>query len=547
MYKLMVIDDEQIIREGIIHSLVNCKIGFEVVGEAANGKQALEMIPEMMPDIIITDICMPLLNGIEFIEIAKSINPDIKVVIISGYDDFEYAQKALRLGVYDYLLKPVQAEKLISILVQVKEELDKHNSFLHDMDELKKQIIVSLPVIRDRFFHELISGRIKAGELEQRLNYLDLQISGRLCAIALIKIKNRQSINKEFAGDEGLLQCYIIQITENIFPEFIKPYIFFTSDDKMVVLLTTLDKNRQRVFISLNQILKRIILSIERGLNIDAYAAMGRLYDDALMLYKSYSEAEEAIQFSFLKDKGSVVNYEDINTPQEIQYNRPLELEKQLLTQIKLSEEQAALQTIEMILEYYRGLKDVEPSRIKLLVFEITILLLRTIEETGGMIKNIMKDEKLTPYECVYQCETFLDLQQFLYQFVMNCIHEIEKVRAGKGYTIVEKAKEIVAAALDNSEFSMDDVAARLFISPNYLRSLFKQQLGESFVEYLTRIRMEKAQKLLDDATLKIHNIAEKVGYLDQHYFSMCFKKYFGLTPTDYREAKMISENRNNL
>jgi two-component system, response regulator YesN len=432
-------------------------------------------------------------------------------------------------------------------LLKIGEELDKHSNFLRDIDKLKKQIRVSLPVMRDRFFHELITGKIKPDALEQKLNYLDLKISGHLYAIALIKIKNIQSINDEFAGEEGLLQGYIIQVTENIFTEYIKSYSFFIFGDKMVILLSIQDSDKPRAFIALNQNLKRIIISIQRCLSIDAYASLGRLYGDLMMAAKSYSEVEEAIQFSFLKEKGSVVNYEDINTQKEFQWNRPVELEKQLLIQIKLGEKQQVQQTIEMILEYYRGFKDIEPSRIKLMVFEIAILLLRTVEETGGIIKNVTKDEKQTPYECVHRCETFRDLQQFLFMFTMNCIDEIEKARAGKGYTIVEKAKEIVDASLDNSEFSMDDVAARLYISPNYLRSLFKQQVGEAFVEYLTRIRMEKAQRLLDDATLKIHNIAEKVGYIDQHYFSMCFKKYFGLTPTDYREAKTISENRSNL
>ena len=176
MYKLMVIDDEQIIREGIINAVISSKTGFEVAGQAANGKQALEVMPDLMPDLIITDICMPWLNGIDFIENAKSLNPDLKVLIVSGYDDFVYAQKALRLGVSDYILKPVQTEKLRSILNRVKEELDTRGNLLRDIDDLRKQVQINLPVIRERFFRELIAGEVKPAEMTQRLHKLGLAI-----------------------------------------------------------------------------------------------------------------------------------------------------------------------------------------------------------------------------------------------------------------------------------------------------------------------------------------------------------------------------------
>lgn len=543
MYKLMVVDDEQMIRDGIINFIINSKIEFEVVGEAADGKQALEMMPELMPEVIITDICMPLLDGIEFIESAKLINPDLKVIIVSGYDDFEYAQKALRLGVFDYLLKPVQADRLVDILQRIKEELDEHRDLLRDITELKKRFKMSLPVMRDRFFQELMTGKVKPEELAEKLQSLDLTITGQLYAVALIKMKNLKSANKESIKTEGLLQCYMTQITENMFPDYIKPYVFFQSGDRMVVLFAVSESDRQKVFIALNQNLKRVIISAQRSLSIDAYASLGKLYNDLAMIYQSYNEAEEAIQFSLLQEKGSVVNYEDINTQKDRQYKRPIEIEKQLLTQVKLGEKQQVPHTIQMLLDYYRGGKDIEPSRIKLLLLEITVLLVRTVEETGGSGKNVFKNGKITPYEQVEQCETLADMQEFFCEFVMKCLEEIEKVRVGRGYTIVEKAKEIIETSLENHEFSLDDVAGRLFISPNYLRNLFKQQVGETFVEYLTRHRMEKAIELLDDPSLKIHQIAEQVGYIDQHYFSICFKKFFGLTPTEYREAKMVVEN----
>jgi two-component system response regulator YesN len=540
MYKLLVVDDEPIIREGIRRFIAGHPTGFTVAGEAASGKEALELLPELLPDVIITDICMPTLNGIELIEQAQTVNPDVKVIIVSGYDDFEYAQKAVRLGVFDYLLKPVAAAKLMEALGRVKEELEQRGNLLRDLDELKRRVRESLPVLRDRFFHDLIVGKVAADGLEQRLTYLDLKLAGRLYAVALLKVKTLPAGREERIAGEGLLQCSLVQIAESVFPVAFKPHCFFLSGDKLALLFAMPDGDRQRAFIALNQNLQRTVIAVQRHLALDAYAALGGLYDSLPQIQHSYAEAKEALRFSLLNEKSNVTNFEDIHTGSETQCARPVELERQLLSQVKLGERQAAQQTAAMLLGYYRGLPDIKPARFKQMLFEIAVLMLRMVEEAGGIIKNVTRDEAATPYDLIHRCETFQDLQQFLTGFTLSCLAEIEKVRAGKGYTLVEKAKEMIDAALSDNELAMDQIAARLFISPNYLRSLFKQQVGESFVEYVTRMRMERARALLDDATLKIYDIAALVGYVDQHYFSICFKKYFGLTPTDYRELQRL-------
>lgn len=539
-YKLLLVDDEPLIRDGIARFIAKHPMGYTVVGEAKSGKEALEMLTELLPDVIITDICMPMLGGIELIEQAQTINPDLKVIIISGYDDFEYAQKALRLGVFDYILKPIVAEKLIDALGRVREELDQRGGLLRDLDELKNRVKESLPILRDRFFHQLVSGKIAPDGLERRLDSLDLKLAGRLYAMALLKVKNIQSDQEELIMEEELVQCSLMQIVESLFPAALKPHCFFLAGDKLALLFTTSNEDRQRVFIVLNQNLQRMVIAVQRYLGMDAYAALGRLYDQLLQVSQSYAEAEEALRFSLLHEKGNIINFEDIHTGDETRCTRPVEMERQLLSQIKLGEKQAAQQTVAMILGYYRGLKDIKPSRFKQMVLEIAVLMLRMVEETGGSIKSTIQDDAAAPYDMIHRCETFQDLQRFLDEFTLSCLDEIEKLKIGKGYSLVEKVKEMIAAALNDNQLSMDQIAARLFISPNYLRSLFKQQMGESFVEYITRMRMERAKELLDDVTLKVYDIASMVGYVDQHYFSICFKKYYGLTPTDYRELKKL-------
>ncbi len=534
MYKILVVDDESIIRSGIINVLSGEDNGFVVAGEAANGMQAIELLPELNPDVIITDICMPTVNGLELIETAKSINPDLKVLVVSGYDDFEYAQKALRLGVEDYILKPVQAGQLIDILTRVGKELDQRFHFLQDLSLLQKKFTVSLPLLREWFFQALITGKMEEAEIGEKLGELDLQLTGCLFGVALLKLKNLQSAKAEYTSEKGLIQSFLMQVVESVFSEEIRPLPFFLSEDKLAIVFNILSSDRQRSFITLNQNLRRVMLVVQNQLNVDSYAALGRLYEKLIAVKESYSQAETAIQFSFLKGSGSLVNYEDINLQNETPVQWPLELEKQLLLQVKLGEKEQVTHSALQIFDYHRKQQTIEPGRVKQFVFETTLLLRRTVTEVGGNISALGMDS----YRRVYHCETLLELEHFLVDFSLACCTEIEKARLGKSYSIVEKTKEIMENSLEQMEFSLDDVAGRLFISPNYLRSLFKQQIGESFVEYLTRRRMEKARILLDDVSVKVHQIAEAVGYSDQHYFSICFKKYFGLTPTDYREAR---------
>ena len=543
MYKILVVDDEPIIRSGIINALSGQEHGFVVAGEAANGMQALELLPELALDVIITDICMPTVNGLELIETAKSINPDLKVLVISGYDDFEYAQKAVRLGVDDYILKPVQAQHLLEILARVRVELDKRYLFLHDVSQLQKRLTVSLPLLREWFLQGLIAGKMTAPEIAEKLTDLDLRLTGPLFGVALLKMKNLQSATAPGAG-KGMAQTFLMQIAAAIFPAGIGAVPFFLSEDKLAILFDIASSDRQRVFIALNQNLKRIVLAVQNQLNVATYAALGSLYDELAAVSRSYSEAETALQFSFIQEKGGLVNYEDINLQTETSLAWPQELERQLLLQVRLGDGAGAARSAQAFFAYYRAQQGIKPGRVKQSVFEMTLLLQRTVAEAGGNIAGYGADAQSDPYQLVQECETLTELEQFLIDFARACCDAIQKARLGKNFSIVEKAKQIIESSLEQSEFSLDDVAGRLFLSPNYLRSLFKQQVGESFVEYLTRRRMEKARDLLDldDVTLKVHHIAEMVGYNDQHYFSICFKKYFGLTPTDYREAKAFSD-----
>jgi two-component system response regulator YesN len=534
MFKVIVIDDEAIIRMGIVNALKNSN--FCVTGEAADGQQGLELIQRDLPDVVITDICMPLMSGIEFVENAKMISPDLKFVIISGYDDFEYVQRALQLGVCDYILKPVQTTKLLDLLTKIEADLDRYNHFLRDVQDLKRRVQESLPMLKNQFLQSLVLGKILPEQIPAQLEYLQLPLAALLHTVALFKFKPEADDETPLPETENLLQCQISRIAENIFSQYCGVQIFFISDGKAVAILSVAHSEREKVFLELNQLVKRIIVLIHRNLNMQVYAGLGKLYDQVPHLNLAYREATEALQYGLLKT-ADLVNYEDITTAPIAGYRRFPELERLLLQQIKLGERTAGLQTVETILQHFTQTANWDSLQLRLQIWELTVMIQRTIGEAGGDLHELFSSAETTLYEKVRCCETITDFHDFLEQFVTWSAAEIERVNKSKGYSLVEAAAQIIETALGDPEFCLDNVAAKLYLSPNYLRSIFKQQTGESFVEYLTRRRMETAQKLLRDCSVKIGNVAEQVGFSDQHYFSLCFKKFTGLTPSEYRET----------
>jgi two-component system response regulator YesN len=541
MYRVMVIDDEPIIRDGIVSVINGNGQDFEVVAEAGDGKAGLEMLAEVLPDVLITDICMPLLGGIELIELARTVNPDIKFIVISGYDDFEYVRRALQLGVCDYVLKPVEPAKLIATLEKLQADLDRQNDFFQNIRDLQGQVELFRAIMRNQLLYDLLTGKVPPEQLQPKLKNLGIPMEGHFHTVAILKIKRPEVMSPDFNGRDEIFQCYLVENIEAAFGGDCRAQVCNLGDDKVAVILNVTAGDYSAVFLRVNQILKRILIAIQRNLNAPAYAALGRFYRELPELKHAYREAKEALQHSLLQEKGNVVNYEDINIRPPVRDQRPPELERALIQQVKLCEKEQALQTLGTLMEYLRNLQSSDPLGIKRRVFEFAVLLLRTVETAGGLLKHILKEERISPYEKALRCETFSDLEEFTVKLVTDSLEELEKVKVGKGYSLVEQAREIIAVSYQNPELSLDDLAAKLFISPNYFRSIFKQQVGESFVEYLTGMRMAQARELLNDPSLKVTEIAGQVGYVDQHYFSICFKKYYGLTPSEYREWRRTS------
>jgi two-component system, response regulator YesN len=539
MYSLLVVDDEKIIRTGIINEI---KTSFCFIGdiwEAEDGDQALDIVARERPDIIITDINMPKINGLDFISSAKDINEYAKIVIISGYDEFEYAQRALKLGVEEYLLKPIEKEQLRQIILNIIEAIEKQNKLFYDMERLKSIVQESLPAARERFFNNVVSGRLMREEIIKKVDYLNIDMSGVSYCAGILKF----SMDGEEVNKEDLLLGTLESIKSDVFGEDITAYFFFVNVDEIGIIFASKCEDISKTFLIINTNLGNIIYLLKRQFNISLKVALGGRCVSVEHIAKSYKEAEQALEYSLLNNNQYIINYADICEKEAISLERPIEIENSIIFNTKSCNASKVNKCIDELFSYYEAKSNINASTIKKQVFELIINLSREVEEMVDITEDSIDHVELKRFEKIFKADRLEQLIDSVKAIAADCIDKINKTYYNKSVSTIKKVMGLIAAGYSDSEFSLEDVAGKLYISPNYLRQLFKQQTGKSFVEYITVFRMEKAASLLEDRLLKVQDVAEKVGFNDYRYFAACFKKHFKMTPSEYREAQELFES----
>lgn len=529
------VDDEKLIRRGIINHIKNSHADLEVAGEAENGRHALEYCRQCHPEIVITDVLMPEMDGIQFINELKKCDSGVRVVIISGYDEFAYAQSAMRLEVADYLLKPFLPEELERTLIKVKESIDRQKNFYNNIKKLQIRLEESLPIVRERFYIDLAAGHLTPEDIRYKSEFLNVDLTADYYCVAIIKACSREATSPSDISREELIRFFLTDIVDQLLGPDIKAFVFGISDNQLGVIICGRHKHKHHFFHSMNEGLSKLTENMGDYCNVLLYASLGKIYEDILKLPLSYSEAREAIAYSFAGEDSTVIHFEEVFLSGSKPYEKPTQLLSELILYIKIGYRKEAFGKLEEVFEYYRQNCMMRPDFIKTDMVELVLAMHRYIEEAKGD-NYFLYRQNLSPYEQIQKTESLNELQALLVRFIGLTIQEILQIKAGQSSSIIEKLKSVTASNLENEAFNLDYAASKLYISPNYLRQLFKQETGETFGEYLTGERMKKAAALIADPSIKISEISERVGYGSQSYFSKCFRKYYGSTPSEYRE-----------
>nr|WP_237391774.1 helix-turn-helix domain-containing protein [Paenibacillus dendrobii] len=523
------IDDEDEVREGIRNKISWNDCGFELIGEYDNGRDALEAIDCERPDLIVTDICMAFMDGLELARIVSEQYRDMKVVIITGYEDFEYAKQAITHRVQEYLLKPINAREFTSLMLQMKVELDTEREQRRNLSQLRMQLNESLPLLRERFMERLVFTRISKEMLHRKLEYFHIRLSGPAYIALVIDIDQTRG-KRELRDEQELLQYAAYNIVQEQLEQEGSGIAFRTRDDRLAVIL---QGNPEQLELKAQRVADQARNSLDKYIRLPSSIGIGRKCDALEDISASYQEALSSLDYTFLLGEGRVISIQDVEFGQSIP-SYTSDWEQQLISSLKTGK---LNQVSGVFQEWFQELRTggVSVVRCHSILYRILIAMMKHAEETG------LSDASLIPADAFSRVGSFRTLdeaQSWIEDISRGIMMSLTEHRSSHIRSQMDTAEGYIRANYHDETLSLQQVCSHLYMSASYFSSLFKQHTGGTFVEYVTRIRMGKAMELLRTTRLKSYEIAEKVGYSDPQYFSVLFKRNTGKTPKEYRQQQ---------
>ncbi|QGQ99742.1 DNA-binding response regulator [Paenibacillus psychroresistens] len=502
MYKVFIVEDEPFIIEGLYDIIDWASFGLEIVGHAENGKEALDALQLKPVDILITDISMPIMNGLELIAAARALRPELKVIILSGYNEFNYLKEGMKLGIENYLLKPINLVELQSTLANTIEKLNEYK-VENAWNKYDSRII------QDNILYRFMTGQIAGNEFMERVHFLQLDFDKPYILVAIIR-------SERFIP--GLFD-YVVSETEED-----RSIIPFRDMDGDIVLIFTLSEMSQGHEDAAAKLLKLKEQLLDHEPLRYSLGTIESLPEQAALSYTHAKKAQE--YFLIYRDK-AIMDYQELPIVQGIHHGLPVDWPE--YSKLIIAKEKYLLfARIDKDFQRIQTIEGMTPTYIQSIAIEM-------------MIRFKIKLKEITNRDQA-------DLYEKGFEQVMNAFGIYELVSAIKevaGLTVDLLIRDVKSPVIQQvlkdieelyaDEISLKTLSGKYNIHPVYLGQLFHKETSESFAEYINKYRIEQAKEMLKSTHFKVHEIARKVGYWETGYFYKQFKKYVGISPTDYK------------
>jgi two-component system response regulator YesN len=543
MASLVLVEDEQIIRTGLASGIDWAGLGIGSVAEAEDGEQALALIEGTRPDIIITDIRIPFIDGLELIERVKASRPEVSVILISGYDDFRYAQRAVKLGVQDYILKPVDPEELTRVLRRICAERERTMNAAKELSALRESEGLSRRLVQERLLRDILDNRIHRDDGLSEASRRGLPLAGRRFAVLLAQLDDPPPAAARVEAAEPRQR-------ELAFAEALRaaagrePGLFHLEDGDAAHLVCMSAETDEALRQKIDRLAARIRQSAARMPGVAASIGIGGIHEGAESLRVSAQEAATAAAYTSLAGKDRLIRYGEVPQPRA---GGPASLfsESELLWAVRLSDEEGIRSNVARLLQDLLQAGEGLRAYLQMWVSSILTSCIGIIREEGGSAAEVVPDP-LAAWNGVLAHRTAAEVLRALEDRLVAIARYLEADRAGSRNHAVEKAKRYIKRHYCRRELSLEEVARSVNLSASYLSSIFSRNEGTSFIDYLSRLRLERAKEMLSRTAYKTYEIAYMVGYPNATYFSSLFKRYAGLRPTEYRRSA-LSERRAGL
>jgi len=519
-YKVFFVEDEIITREGIRDNVDWRTSGFEFCGEATDGEMALPLLRAAQPDVLITDIKMPFMDGLQLSKIVRERMPWVKIIILSGHDEFEYAQKAIGLGVTDYLLKPVTVQKLQTVLQELTVKLDQERKEQDHLKKLQEQMEDHRAMLRERLLFNLVVGAVSPMEAVEKGQMLGLDLIARHYLVVILKLELGDRTEQYDHDEYQQVQQILTELAEK------NPDVLVLKRDwgDMIFIM----KGNTREYLEeerdiLLEDIRRALSKTRYQLTVGVGASKERIAD----IRQSFVDALAQLQDPMAGSGGEL--------KQSFERGELLKLDQAAVENYLRC---GAKDQFDQFFNLYLlplGETTLKSALIKNYIFvDISLATARLIHELGGEIDKVIPE--LGSIETILSnVRSVEQLREEAHKIISIGLAYRDSHPNGQHAHLIRQAKEYIEHHYADPELSLNEVSAQANLSASHFSAVFSQETRQTFKEYLTEIRMNKAKELLRMSTLRSADIAYQIGYNDPHYFSSVFKKNTGLSPMEFR------------
>ncbi len=524
MYKLLIVDDENQIREGLKRVLDWTDFGIEICGEASDGEMALHMMEKLKPHIVLTDVKMPRMDGIKLLEETRKRGFLSKMIVLSGYDDFELVRQAMRYGAVDYLLKPAGKNELIQIIEELLDQLE-------DVSEEQESIDRNLEMARNHLLNRIITNSISLLEMNEKMELLDICPGPNPMAIARLEFS--EAVHSAESMFYRLPE--VLHVCRDFFDEKQLGIVFTNTGGRIVFILTNVNTND--FTLGCKEAMEELIQRLKHQLLVDMYVAISKPVKAVRNLQKAYEEAEDTLKYKFIFEAGTVLYCEEIGTFLNENEASDFIIEPESIERmIQSSNDETITDFLNTILDEERIKRcNIDYYVLKNIGMEIIIYLYHFLLSKSMIERRSMMEQKENALRQLMETKHLNDMHTLLQELLEDGSRKYHQNTMKQYSKIVADALMQIQENHHDVNLSLQYLADQFGVNTAYLGRLFKKETGSSFVDYLNLYRIEEAKRLLKETNLKGSELCKRVGFSNYNYFYIVFKKITGQKPTEIR------------
>lgn len=532
MLKVFLVEDEIVIREGIKNNIDWEREGFLFVGEAGDGELAYPLIQKTRPDILITDIRMPFMDGLELCRLVRQEMPDVKCMLLSGYDEFEYAKEGINIGITDYLVKPVSGAQLLAAVKKVGKLVEEERQQKEFLETFERERRENVELEKQKFFRRLVSGKKPVSALLKEGRELGMDLAAKRYRIVLFQIfagGEAEGYSEEQNAAAGAVEEMAGELPEVLTVELgLEGWAF--------ILKEIGEKPLEQI---LSGFLEKLRSTVEQaGPELEYFGGVGKETERISEFGRCYEEASRAFAYRYLRKRNRIIlsGEEPVVSDEELELGslHVGGLDRRAIEQFLKTGTRGQVEGF--LNEYFQSFgKNIQSLLFRqYVIMDVYFTAVAMTEQFGcgsGELAGRCGD-----FRDISAVFATADQARAYLKKVLETALELRETASQKTYlSLLQEAKAYIEKNYDNEGISLNSVAASVNLSPNHFSTIFSQETGQTFIEFLTSVRMEKAKELLRSTSMKTAEVAFAVGYKDPHYFSYLFKKTQECTPREFR------------